>query len=283
MHRASCLCGDVTWQLDGPLQLMSHCHCSRCRKAHGTAFATYVAGPEQGFRLDGGDRVGHWPSAPSFTRNFCRRCGSVVPSGAADGQVFSPAGNLLDDPGVRPLAHIFVGSKAAWFEIHDALPRFETYPEGFDAQVLDDRPPLDPPGRPRGSCLCGSVTFVVDGEPIMARACHCGRCRRARSAAHATNMLTRADGVRFTRGADQLETYKVPEARFFSQTFCRTCGSAMPRIDTTRNLAIIPLGAMDDDPGMRLEEHIFVASKAPWFDLPDDGLPRRPEGPPPMA
>ncbi|MDX2168023.1 MAG: GFA family protein [Deltaproteobacteria bacterium] len=282
MHRASCLCGGVTWQLDGPLQLMSHCHCSRCRKTHGTAFATYVAGAASGFRLDGAEHVGRWESSPGFSRNFCRRCGSVVPGAASDGQIFAPAGNFLDDPAVRPLAHIFVASKAPWYEIHDALPRFDAYPDGFDAPVVADRPPLDPPGRPRGSCLCGGVSFVVDGEPLMARACHCGRCRRARSAAHATNMLTRADGVRFTRGADLLATYKVPEARFFSQTFCRVCGSAMPRIDASRNLAIIPLGAMDDDPGMRPQEHIFVESKAPWFDIPDDGLPRRPEGPPPV-
>jgi len=45
MTRASCLCGDVVWELDGPFELMSHCHCSRCRKAHGAAFATYVAAP----------------------------------------------------------------------------------------------------------------------------------------------------------------------------------------------------------------------------------------------
>jgi len=280
MLRASCLCGDVTWQFDAPVEWMSHCHCSRCRKAHGAAFATYVAGTAASFRLDGAERVKRFPSSPGSERPFCGRCGSVVPAANANGQVFAPAGNFLDDPGVRPLAHIFVASKAPWSEIRDALPRFDAFPEGIDAAIVADRAPLDPPGRPRGSCLCGAVTFVVEGKPLMARHCHCGRCRRARSAAYASNLLTRADGVRFTRGTDRFEEYKVPEARFFTHVFCRTCGSTVPRIDRGRDLAIIPLGSLDDDPGMRPMEHIFVDSKAPWLDLPDDGLPRHPAAPP---
>ena len=49
MARGSCLCGGVAWEADGPFDLMSHCHCSICRKAHGAAFATYVAVPAAGF------------------------------------------------------------------------------------------------------------------------------------------------------------------------------------------------------------------------------------------
>jgi hypothetical protein len=36
-------------------------------------------------------------------------------------------GSLIDPPSIRPTAHIFVGSKAAWFEIADDLPQFEEY------------------------------------------------------------------------------------------------------------------------------------------------------------
>src|SRR5207244_3749093 len=83
------------------------------------------------------------------------------------------------------------------------------------------RPPLDPAGAVRGSCLCGAVTFVVEGKPLRAVNCHCGRCRRARSAAHAANLFTAADGVKFTRGESNRSSYKLPEARFFTQVFCR--------------------------------------------------------------
>jgi hypothetical protein len=186
--------------------------------------------------------------------------------------MFVPAGNFDDDPGARPEAHILVGSKAPWFEITDDIPRFDEYPPGLTFPVLPDRAPLDPPGKPRGSCLCGAVTYVVEGEPIRCWACHCSRCRRARSAACAWNLFTRAEGVRFTRGADMLVEYKVPEAKHYKHVFCRTCGSSMPRVDTSRDLAVIPMGALDDDPGMRPRAHIFVGSKAAW-DTITDGLP----------
>ncbi len=280
MNEAGCLCGRVSWLIDAPLELMSHCHCSRCRKSHGTPFATYVAGPADRFRLSGAEHVVRWPSSGGFSRSFCAQCGSVVPSEAAfEGRVFTPAGNLAADPGVRPIAHIFVASKAPWHEIRDDLAQFDAFPAGFEAPVVPDRPPLDPPGAVRGSCLCGAVTFVLEGEPLRAVNCHCGRCRRARSAAHAANLFTAADGVRFTRGESNRGSYKVPEARFFTQVFCRTCGSAMPRIDRERGIAVVPMGSLDDDPGIRPQFHIFVASKAPWHEIVD-ALPQHAEAAP---
>jgi hypothetical protein len=278
MSHATCLCGHVAWDLDGPLELMSHCHCSRCRKAHGAGFATYVAGPAEGFRLHGREHVTRWESSPGFFRCFCSRCGSVVPGDPFEGRMFVPAGNFDDDPGVRPLAHIFVASKAPWVEIRDTLPRFDAYPEGIDAPVLPDRPPLDPPGALRGSCLCGGVAYRVEAPPLRCWNCHCGRCRKARSAAHASNLFAAADGVRFTRGVDLLVSYKIPDALRFTQVFCRTCGSNLPRLDRDSNLAAVPMGALDDDPGMRPQAHIFTASKTPWFDIADD-LPQHAEYP----
>lgn len=274
MNEASCLCGRISWQLDSPLELMSHCHCSRCRKSHGASFATYVAGAASGFRLRGAEHVARWRSSPALSRCFCRHCGSVVPSDDTfEGRVFTPAGNLAGDPGTRPVAHIFVASKAPWYEILDDLVRFDAYPTGFDAPVLPDRPPVDPPVGARGSCLCGAVAFVIEGQPLRAVNCHCSRCRRARSAAHAANLFTSVEGVRFTRGEDGRVSYRVPGARFFTQVFCRTCGSPMPRIDRERGIAVVPMGSLDDDPGIRPQYHIFVDSKAPWYDIADE-LPR---------
>ncbi|TMA66851.1 MAG: GFA family protein [Deltaproteobacteria bacterium] len=274
MTRSRCLCGAVTWDAEGPFQFMSHCHCSRCRKAHGTPFATYVAASASGFRSSGREGVGRWESSPGFFRYFCTRCGSVVPGDPWQGLVFLPAGCLEEDPGARPEAHIFVASRASWFEIRDSLPRFDAYPPGLDAPAQPDRPPPDPPGpAPRGSCLCGGVAYVVEGQPLRARNCHCSRCRKARGAAHASNLVTSVDGVRFTRGVEGVASYKVPEAQFFTQTFCRTCGGPVPRIDRERNFAIVPMGTLDDDPGMRPQAHIFVGSKAPWYEIQDE-LPK---------
>jgi hypothetical protein len=251
---------------------MSHCHCSRCRKAHGAAFATYVAGPAESFRLRGHEHVVCWESSPGFSRCFCGRCGSVVPGPASEGRIFAPAGNFDDDPGVRPLAHIFVASKAPWFEITDTLPRFDAYPPGFDVPVVPDRARLDSAGAVRGSCLCGGVRYVIEGKPLRCRNCHCSRCRKARSAAYASNLFVSSDELRLTAGEELLAAYKVPEARYFTQVFCRTCGSPMPRIDRGRGIVIVPMGTLDDDPGMRPQDHIFVGSKAPWYTITDSLL-----------
>jgi hypothetical protein len=34
----------------------------------------------------------------------------------------------VDAPGIQPTKHIFVGSRASWFEITDDLPQFDEYP-----------------------------------------------------------------------------------------------------------------------------------------------------------
>jgi hypothetical protein len=276
MH-ASCLCGDVSWDVEGPFELMHHCHCGICRKTHGAAFATVVAVPAHGLHLRGAERIVAWESSPGFWRRFCGRCGSAVPGNATDGRVFVPCGNLDGDPGVAILAHIFTASKAPWYEISDGIPRFEAYPPGFEAPVLPDAPLAPrPSGVTRGSCNCGAVAFEYEGAPILCRNCHCGRCRRGRSAAHASNLGLRVAQFRWTRGEDRVATWKVPDAKFFAQAFCTTCGSKLPRVDASRDLVVVPLGSLDDDPGVRPTEHIFVADKAPWFEI-TDSLPQHAE------
>jgi hypothetical protein len=265
----SCLCGDVAWEADGPFEGMHHCHCGRCRKAHGTAFATAVLAPTAGLRTTrGGDRIVVYAPEGAFARPFCGRCGSHLSSEAGDGQAIVHTGSLDEDPGVRPIGRIFMGSNAPWYRPFDALPRFDAWAPGMDLPVMPDpvREPA-PPGVVRGSCLCGGVAFVVEGAPTTARYCHCSRCRKARAAAHATNLVAPIDQVRFTQGADRVRTFKLPEARFFSQCFCADCGGKLPRLTSERAIAIVPMGALDDDPGMRAACQIFTASKAPWIDL----------------
>ncbi len=58
----------------------------------------------------------------------CATCGSLLFSVVRDGAYVHVAlGSLVDAPGIRPTGHIFVGSKAPWFEITDDLPQHEEY------------------------------------------------------------------------------------------------------------------------------------------------------------
>lgn len=278
MSKGRCLCGSVSWEISAGTHNASHCHCSMCRKAHGAAYGTYCDVPHECFRWTSKrESIVKYASSPEVERPFCRQCGSVVPVANNDGQyMVVPAGS--HDEGIIVDSHIFVGSKAPWHEITDDLPRHDVYPPDHEGPVCEQRDvPCAPPGAARGSCLCGAVEFQVLEPFKVVYNCFCSRCRRARAATHATNGFTAMDGVRYTRGQARLSSYRLPSARFFTQVFCDVCGAGLPRVDAQRNIAVTPLGALDDDPGIRPAANIFVSHKAGWHDITDD-LPAYEEG-----
>jgi hypothetical protein len=137
--RGSCLCGAVQFELDGPVVWAHVCHCSRCRKARGSAFAANAFVPLEALHFTRGEsEVGVYrpPEADRFVHAFCTRCGASVPfRNPARGLAGVPMGGLDVDPGQAPKAHIFVGSKAPWYTIHDDLPQ---YVEGLEGARVDD-------------------------------------------------------------------------------------------------------------------------------------------------
>lgn len=60
------------------------------------------------------------------------------------------------------------------------------------------------------------------------------------------------------------------EAKHFTHVFCSACGASMPRLDESRGIAIVPMGSLDDDPGVRPQRHIFAVSRAPWDEIHDN-------------
>jgi ubiquinone/menaquinone biosynthesis C-methylase UbiE len=127
--RGSCLCGAVAFEIEGRVSPLQTCHCSRCRKVSGSAFSVSLMTAVKSFRwLRGQDQISVFRLPSGFGHSFCRTCGSPVPVPHPTGKVFGlPAGSLEGDPGTRLLRHTFVGSKAPWFEITDALPQHETW------------------------------------------------------------------------------------------------------------------------------------------------------------
>ena len=131
MIRGSCLCGSIRYEVRGPLGPASHCHCSMCRKTHGTAFGTYSRVQRSDFVLvSGAEDIASYQSSPEVTRTFCRRCGSTLQFiRATRPNTFALAlGTLDDDPGVRPPMHIHIESKVPWLEINDGLPQHVGHP-----------------------------------------------------------------------------------------------------------------------------------------------------------
>jgi hypothetical protein len=132
MHHGSCLCGKVTYEVEGDFGDAYFCHCQRCRKATGTAFAANARIKPQQFRLlTGQDALKSFHHAPTgLSRKFCGECGSPIVSERAEPAVMSVRLGTLDtvlDPAPF-VAHIFVGSKAGWDCIGDDLPQFAEWP-----------------------------------------------------------------------------------------------------------------------------------------------------------
>lgn len=125
----SCLCGAVRYEVAEPFLLIGNCHCSLCRKASGAAYVSWGIVNPGTFRWTTGEELVHgYDSSPGNTRCYCSRCGSSLAS-SQHGEVSAVAlGCLDDDPGDRPSAHIFVGSKASWHTITDALPQHAEWP-----------------------------------------------------------------------------------------------------------------------------------------------------------
>lgn len=80
MIQGSCLCGKVRYELRGQAQFINHCHCSMCRKTHGTAFGSFLHADGHAFAwTEGALEVRRYESSPGTFRSFCRNCGSGLP------------------------------------------------------------------------------------------------------------------------------------------------------------------------------------------------------------
>jgi hypothetical protein len=123
-----CECGTVRYRVADEFLYAANCHCSNCRAATGSAFKAFAGIEREKLEItDGLDTllvVGDEDS--NHTR--CAACGAFLFSVVRNGDYAHVAmGSLMDAPTIRPTEHIFVGSKAPWFEITDNLPQFEEY------------------------------------------------------------------------------------------------------------------------------------------------------------
>ena len=129
----SCLCGEVTYEVEEPFKIFQYCHCSRCRKFTGSAHASNLFVPPERFHWTSGEElVGRYEhtEAKYFATNFCKQCGSSLPWAVQGGKnIVVTAGTLDDDPGIKPKWNIFWKSKAPWLEETCNLEKFDKFPK----------------------------------------------------------------------------------------------------------------------------------------------------------
>jgi hypothetical protein len=123
-----CLCGAVQYAVPDAFRYALNCHCSNCRRATGSAFKPFAGiAREQLAVTQGADALRLYGDAVTHDAH-CGTCGSLLYSVVREGAyVHVTLGTLVDDPSIRPSAHIFVGSKAAWYTITDDLPQHQEF------------------------------------------------------------------------------------------------------------------------------------------------------------
>jgi hypothetical protein len=123
-----------------------------------------------------------------------------------------------------------------------------------------------------GSCLCGAVRFEVVGPFTRAYYCHCGRCRKQSGSDYTVQGRLPRESLRLISGGDDVVALR-PEGGF-AKAFCGRCGSSLfggqwpdgPDVS-------VRFGALEGDPGIRPDRHIFIESAPVWLARPEDGLP----------
>ena len=131
-----------------------------------------------------------------------------------------------------------------------------------------------------GGCGCGAVRFEISEPLVSAAYCHCTRCQRRTGTAASASARLAPGSLSITEGEEHLRDWAPGGG--FAKIFCGECGSAMfGRNPESGQFAIVRLGAVDGDPGVRPSARQFVAYAAPWEPIPDDGLPRHHERMPP--
>lgn len=130
-----------------------------------------------------------------------------------------------------------------------------------------------------GSCACGSITYQIASEtPLYTAYCHCSQCRKSSGSAFAAIAGFRASELTITAGDGLLAKYKKSDATRIC--FCRNCGSNLFAEKIEDSVVHLRLGTVDTQRWFKPLAHVHLASKAAWYEIPQDGLLRFDGAPP---
>ncbi len=117
----------------------------------------------------------------------------------------------------------------------------------------------------RGSCLCGRVKYLIQGEPRQVVGCHCTQCRKA-SGHYVAATQTHNDQLQVERQSNITWFQSSTTAR---RGFCKNCGSQLfwARLDSAHTSVMA--GTIDGDTGLRMDRQLYPETKGDYYALPD--------------
>ena len=136
----SCHCGAIKFRIAGPVYGLKHCHCTSCRKLHGTAFASNAIVKKEDFHLLQGEDYFHdYAIREDKIARFCKTCCSPIYAymPASEKELYIRTGILDGDLDIKAAYHWWVSEKPCWYEINDGLPQFQGMPTHEDLEKLN--------------------------------------------------------------------------------------------------------------------------------------------------
>jgi hypothetical protein len=130
MLKASCLCGRVAYEIDGPIINGRFCHCTSCRKFSGAPYSAWGLAQTSQFRTSSTDAQLTRYDSGNGLRVSCSACGSPVwyePKGLPQ-FLGIPLGIIDSGDVATPTMHVWVKSKVPWLTISDDLPQYDVLP-----------------------------------------------------------------------------------------------------------------------------------------------------------
>lgn len=117
----------------------------------------------------------------------------------------------------------------------------------------------------KGSCLCGAVTYEVTPPFKTFQYCHCSRCRKFTGSAYSPNLFVPPSQFSWKKGESLVGRFEHPDAKYFATCFCKICGSSMPWAVQGGVNVVVPVGTLDEDPGIAPQQNVFWGSRPDWL------------------
>ena len=128
MHKGSCLCGAVRFEVAGELPGPDGCHCTACRKHSGHYFVSTDV-PRSSVSIEGEDKISWYPSSEKARRGFCSICGSSLFWDPVGRDWIGIAMGAFETPtNTRLAVHVYVAEKGDYYDIGDGVQQFERVP-----------------------------------------------------------------------------------------------------------------------------------------------------------
>lgn len=123
LHTGGCHCGNLRYQIDGPVDDVAHCHCTICRRTSGGIVVTWTSVPVEAFKWLAGSPT-PYDSGPTCVRYFCNNCGAQVALFSRNSpETMDVTIATLDRPELTPAhRHIWTDSRLPWLHLDEHLP-----------------------------------------------------------------------------------------------------------------------------------------------------------------